>query len=116
MSKLFTISGENLALALLLPARGMPEIVAFGSFAADAEALAHRARRVNGMDVAVPSAVLLPAGGMGFFGWPAIAGHRNGRDFIQQFHNWTAHEADRSLTLEARDDVAMLNLRIEYTL
>ena len=91
MSKLVTISGGHLSLALLLPERGMPEIVAFGSFAEDAETLvASRQPRSTAWTSRSPSAVLLPTGGMGFFGWPAIAGHRNGRDFIQQFHDWTA--------------------------
>lgn len=116
MSKSVTISGDCLSLALLLPDVGMPEIVAFGPFAEEADALAHRASRINGMDISVPSAVLLPTGGMGFFGWPAITGHRDGRDFIQQFHGWTAHTADKSLTLEACDDVAKLSLRIEINL
>ena len=65
MSRTVTISGGATSLALLLPARGMPEIVAFGAQALDAEPLAHRASRINGMDVPVPSAVLLPTGGMG---------------------------------------------------
>jgi alpha-galactosidase len=112
MSKLVTISGERLALVLLLPEHGMPEIVAFGSFAEDAGGLAHRASRVSGMDISVPSAVLLPTGGMGFFGWPAIAGHREGQDFTAEFSHWAAARHDDRTVLSARDAVASLSIEI----
>lgn len=113
MSRLVKLFGSYRHLALLLPAWGMPEIVAFGSTSDGGEYLMQRASRINGMDVPVPSAVLLPAGGMGFFGWPAIAGHRRGRDFIQQFEGWAAEEGTRRLTLHATDPVAKLSLQIE---
>ncbi len=112
MNRLVTISSDALSLALLLPERGMPEIVAFGPFAEEAEALAHRARRINGMDISVPSTVLLPTGGMGFFGWPAIAGHRNGGDFTVEFSGWTADRHGGRTVLSGRDDIAKLSLSI----
>ena len=90
MSKIVTIDSGQLALSLRLPELGMPEILSFGAEPADADPLfeIERSSRVNGMDVAVPSSVLLPTGGMGFFGWPAISGHRGGRDFVAQFGKW----------------------------
>lgn len=108
------LGNRRIALALGLPERGMPEILAFGPFAAsdDLAPLATRAMRVNGMDLPVPSAVLLPAGGMGFFGWPALAGHRDGRDFTAEFSGWTAETEGARTTLEGRDAVARLRLRI----
>ena len=113
MSGLVTISSGGHALVLLLPEHGMPEIVAFGLHAGGAEAVAQRGGRVNGMDIAVPSAVLLPAGGMGFFGWPAIAGHRDGRDFTAEFSGWTyEHDGNRTV-LSARDETALLAIKID---
>lgn len=108
------IGNRRITLALALPERGMPEILAFGPFAAgeEIERGGERAMRVNGMDVPAPSAVLLPTGGMGFFGWPAIAGHREGRDFIAEFTNWQATGDPRGAVLEAEDPVAGLRLAI----
>ena len=116
MKNLVTLSGNDLSLTLLLPERGMPEIIAFGGSAEFVDMPAHRANRVNGMDISVPSAVLLPTGGMGFFGWPAIAGHRNGSNFVQQFHNWRSEKGDGKLTLHAEDAAAQLLLRIDLCL
>ncbi len=45
------------------------------------------------MDVSVPSAVMLPTGGMGFFGLARHCRHREGKYFIQQFQNWNAERA-----------------------
>ncbi|WP_319411588.1 alpha-galactosidase [uncultured Cohaesibacter sp.] len=125
MSRLVTIGKGALALTLRLPQTGMPEIIAFDS--APAKGLSsppphgqgtsilgdiERASRTNGMDVTVSGAVLLPLGGMGFFGWPAIAGHRMGRDFILQFSDWQVEEDGHQTKLKARDAVAHMGLTI----
>ncbi len=88
MSQIVTIGQSPFSLTLRLPETGQPEIIAFGPGTSASQSLSHveRSSRVNGMDEAVPSALLLPLGGMGFFGWPAIAGHRQGRDFLLQIH------------------------------
>jgi alpha-galactosidase len=108
--------GDRLVLAL--PERGMPALVA--SFAETAlpdgniAAVLQRAGRVNGMDEAVPGAVHLPAGGFGYFGWPAIAGHRNGRAFTFHPAGWQVSErSEKTLVLRATD--AASALRIELT-
>jgi alpha-galactosidase len=93
-------------LALALPDRGMPIIVSCfddGENHAGWETALKRARRVNGMDEAVPSAVMLPTGGMGFFGWPAIQGHREGRHFILHPGHWEAKEGAEELVLKGHD-------------
>jgi alpha-galactosidase len=117
--ELVFIKGGALGLALMLPERGMPEIALMGPAADVEEAdlaalpdLLRRASRVNGMDAQAPSAVLLPTGGMGFFGWPAIAGHRDGRDFTIEFSGWTAERAGTSALLSAVDQVAGLAIAI----
>ncbi len=114
MSEIVRIGNKRIALHLALPDHGMPEILAFGPLPVSdvVSSLASRAPRVNGMDIAVPSAVLLPAGGMGFFGWPAIAGHRDGRDFIAGFSDWSVARDGAKTVLSARDDVAKLALDI----
>ena len=117
MSKIVTIDSGQLALSLRLPELGMPEILSFGTEPEEADPLfdIERSRRINGMDVAVPSAVLLPTGGMGFFGWPAITGHRGGRDFVAQFGGWTVERDGNRMVLTGVDVVAKLSLAITLT-
>lgn len=117
MSEIVIIDSGQLALSLRLPALGMPEILSFGAEPVEADPLfeIERSSRVNGMDIAVPSNVLLPTGGMGFFGWPAIAGHRGGRDFVAQFGGWTVHRDGNQTVLKAVDSVARLGIAITLT-
>ncbi|QND46152.1 alpha-galactosidase (plasmid) [Rhizobium lusitanum] len=114
MSKTVVVKAGAVSLALGLPASGMPEILGFGRGALAPEFWPEvpRSSRVNGMDIAVPSNVLLPVGGLGFFGWPAISGHRDGRAFILEFQNWQADEIDSGVVLKAEDTVAEVGLRI----
>ena len=74
MNEVVTIGADGFTLNLRLPELGMPEILSFASFATSDDALfdVERSSRVNGMDVAVPSSVLLPTGGMGLLGWLEI--------------------------------------------
>ncbi len=117
MSEIVIIDSGQLALSLRLPELGMPEILSFGAEPVEADPLfeIERSSRVNGMDIAVPSTVLLPTGGMGFFGWPAIAGHRGGRDFVAQFGGWTVLRNGNQTVLKAVDSVARLGIAITLT-
>ncbi|KQQ59760.1 alpha-galactosidase [Rhizobium sp. Leaf311] len=117
MNEVITIGADSFTLNLRLPKLGMPEILSFASFATSDDALfdIERSSRVNGMDVAVPSSVLLPTGGMGFFGWPAISGHRGGRDFTLQFGAWTAQQEGETTVLKAQDAVASIDIAIRLT-
>jgi alpha-galactosidase len=115
MTKTVLIDVGTLSLVLSLPEFGMPEILSFDEHTAlldDNDILIERSSRINGMDVAVPSAVLLPVGGMGFFGWPAIAGHRDGTDFTLQFTNWTSDQIASRCVLSASDPVAKIEIEI----
>ena len=114
MTTIVNIGSPEFGLSLRLPALGMPEILSFGAGRLQPDALFEidRSSRINGMDVAVPASVLLPTGGMGYFGWPAISGHRQGQDFIAQFGNWAVEATGQTTTLTARDDVAKLALTI----
>ncbi|NTE88952.1 alpha-galactosidase [Agrobacterium rubi] len=117
MSQIITIGKGNFTLNLRLPELGMPEILSFATPATSVDPLfdIERSSRVNGMDVAVPSSVLLPTGGMGFFGWPAISGHRQGRDFTLQFEAWEVQTAGNATTLHGHDAVAKIDLSIALT-
>lgn len=117
MSEIVIIDSGQLALSLRLPELGMPEILSFGAEPVEADPLfeIERSSRVNGMDIAVPSNVLLPTGGMGFFGWPAIAGHRGGRDFVAQFGGWTVLRDGNQTVLKGADTVAKLGIAITLT-
>jgi alpha-galactosidase len=117
MSEIVIIDSGQLALSLRLPELGMPEILSFGSEPVEPDPLfeIERSSRVNGMDIAVPSNVLLPTGGMGFFGWPAIAGHRGGRDFVAQFGAWSVLRDGNQTVLKGTDSVARLGIAITLT-
>ncbi|WP_137136379.1 alpha-galactosidase [Rhizobium sp. FKY42] len=114
MTTIVNIGSSEFGLCLRLPTLGMPEILNFGAGRLQPDALFEidRSSRINGMDVAVPANVLLPTGGMGYFGWPAISGHRQGRDFIAQFGDWVVEETGQTTKLTGRDDVAKLALAI----
>jgi alpha-galactosidase len=123
MSRIVNIVADDTSLLLLLPERGMPQIHAWGQIdpitgparSAQPDALVQRAGRANGMDASVPMAVLLPTGGMGNFGWPAIAGHRDGQDFTLEFSGWRAEEQESFCRLHAFDPIARIGLEIEIT-
>jgi alpha-galactosidase len=109
--------GEQLVLAL--PERGMPIIVSMFAYVgfndAGLEDLLNRSPRVNGMDVAAPAAVYLPTGGHGFFRWPAIMGHRAGRDFTIHPTDWKiVNSAEDELELTATDKVAQVALKLSF--
>jgi alpha-galactosidase len=110
------IADGALGLALALPERGMPEILAFGHDVEDIAPVVARANRVNGMDEPPPSALLLPTGGMGGFGWPAIAGHREGRDFVIEFADWRVERSHANVTLHAEDHQAKLAIAIRLSI
>ena len=122
MSQLVQLDGEGSSIALLVPETGMPLLLHWGVRLtapldnATAEALAVRASRINGLDESVAAATLLPTGGLGFFGWPALAGHRSGRDFIQSLTGWDVVRDEKSATLAARDDIVGLRLEINLEL
>jgi alpha-galactosidase len=117
MSQIITIGKNKFALNLRLPKLGMPEILSFGSNSTAPDLLfdIERSSRVNGMDIAVPSSVLLPTGGMGFFGWPAISGHRQGRDFTLQFRSWAVESSGNNTILHGVDTIAKIDLSITLT-
>lgn len=114
MPSTLCLSAGPLSLALGLPDRGMPEILAFGRGAAVPEFWPDvpRSPRNSGMDIDVPSAALLPVTGLGGFGWPAVSGHRDGRDFLLDFTGWSAHTVGHRTTLTASDAVAGIDIAI----
>ncbi len=119
MSRIVRIVGPSSALIISVPDRGMPELTYFGpnGIVTDCSldsipALLRRFQRVNGMDQQVPHAVWLPAGGMGFFGWPAIAGHRDGRDFIIDPSDWSLDEEESAISLTGQDSVAGVSVHL----
>ncbi len=119
MTHLVARIGEHLVLAL--PERGMPIIISMFGHAGFNDAglatLLHRAPRVNGMDVAVPSTSYLPTGGQGFFRWPAIVGHRAGQDFAINPMGWVIAKAnDQELELSSVDDIAKIKLTLLFKL
>ena len=113
MKRTIAIADGGLALALALPNEGMPEILAFGRHAEGSHWVAPRANRENGMDIDAPSATLATTGGLGNFGWPAIAGHRDGCASVIEFSDWQVEGGGADCTLRARDIVTGIALAIE---
>jgi alpha-galactosidase len=107
MSEVVTLG----SLALRLPERGMPQFVS-ASFAGPARA-ARADGQGSGMDEDVPSAVFLPVTGMGFFGWPAILGHRDGTHHTLDFAGWSSARLGHGVRISARDSVADVSIKIE---
>ncbi len=114
-ARVVTVGDGELYLVLRLPAHGMPEILALTHVKSNAAVVAERAPRVNGMDVPPPTAVMLPQGGMGFFGWPAIAGHRAGQDFTLEFSDWHVEGEGASATLSAQDKISRIEISLNLT-
>ncbi len=116
MSRQVTLAATGVSLVLHLPERGMPQILNFGRGTAASQLRVLRAGRSTGMgagnDIDVPSAVLLPTGSMGFFGWPTVLGHRDGKDHTLEFSDWSAQANESSITLSGHDTVARLDLDI----
>ncbi|MEI6573546.1 MAG: alpha-galactosidase [Alphaproteobacteria bacterium] len=116
MSFVFSYSHRDGAIHIKVPDSGMPEILAWAPSRLDAASISDRASRINGMDDPPPSAVILPTGGAGFFGWPAIQGHRDGQDFTLLFANWRHEERDGALMLRAHDAVARVSVALRIAI
>ncbi len=117
MSRVIALRAGGQTLALGLPESGMPIILGLfdredAEVGPDAAALVVPALRHNGMDDPPPEATLLPTGAFGFFGWPALSGHREGRDWTLLFAGWTVEEAPGSATLRATDEIAGLEIAL----
>jgi alpha-galactosidase len=112
MKGMLTYSTRSGALHLHLPDHGMPEILAWEPSRLHATKACDRASRINGMDDPPPSAVILPTGGAGFFGWPAIQGHRDGKDFSLLFSDWAADYENGAQILRGYDAIARIAISI----
>jgi alpha-galactosidase len=120
MIRIVRIDGLARSVVLGLPARGMPVIAAWcvrrlppDTDLSTVSLLTARASRINGMDEPPPSAVLLPTTGMGRFQWPAVAGHREGRDFLLEPEDWKVAKESGHTILTGTDAVARLSIVIE---
>lgn len=118
MSRMVEIAGAGQHLLLAVPPDGMPVILGWGASRSGpateaAASLGLASIRVNGMDDAVPDAVLLPTGALGRFGWPAIQGHRDGRDWTLAFGGWEVEQdRDAAAVLRGRDEVAHVSIAV----
>ena len=79
MSRFVAFGAAGRGMALAVPEVGMPVILGWGMIDATAltpagTRLGITSRRPNGLDEAVPEAVLLPTGALGRFGWPGAIG------------------------------------------
>jgi alpha-galactosidase len=116
MTRTLTLAGDGLAVALALPDRGLPEILAFGPGADEAQWLTERATRDSGMDFDAPAATLLPVHGMGAFGWPGLSGHRDGAASVLAFSDWRFAGGRSAGRLSGRDAVAQLELAFDLSI
>ncbi|WP_019180597.1 alpha-galactosidase [Microbacterium yannicii] len=79
-------------------------------------AVAARAQRVSGGLDSTPALSVLPVGSDGWFGTPALEGHRNGRAFSTRFDLAGVHADDHSAVLSLTDPEAQLTVRLELRL
>lgn len=117
MSRIIALRAGGQTLALALPDAGMPILLGLldGEDAAvsdAAPALVQPALRHNGMDEPPAEATLLPTGAFGFFGWPALCGHRDGRDWALLFAGWSAKERPGAAVLRGADEAAGLEIAL----
>lgn len=120
MTQQVKLASAGVALVLHVPDIGMPQILHFGQGDAAPQLRSLRAGRSTGMgagnDIDVPSAVLLPTGSIGFFGWPAILGHRDGIDHTLEFSNWAVAQSDAALELVGHDAISQMQVSISLKL
>jgi len=112
---------DGLHTTLLLAPRpeGLPEIVHWGARLppGGTAALRDRAPARNLLDDDIAEASLFPTLGAGLFRMPALAVHRDGRDWSAAFGDVTVDAtADGTLTIAAHDRVAGLRIVIELAL
>ena len=109
------LDGERTTLLLFQRGAEVPEIVHWGARLPETvgDGLRDRARPHNWMDDDIPTATLWPSVGVGLFQAPALAAHRDGRDFTSEFETV---ETEGALTLHARDTMARLALTITLAL
>ncbi len=113
------LDGLHTTLLLALRPEGLPEIVHWGPRLppGDTAALRDRAPARNLLDDDVAEASLFPTLGAGLFRTPALAVHRDGRDWSAAFGEVTPEaNADGVLTIAAHDRVAGLRIVIKLAL
>ena len=120
MIRELVLQGGGLTFVAALPETGCPEVLYFGKGMGAPQLRTLGAGRNNGMgagnDVDVLNAVLMPTGGLGFFGWPAILGRRDGVSPTIQFSNWQVQASESNAKLKASDGIAGLEIEISLRL
>jgi len=113
------LDGLNTTLLLAPRAEGLPEIVHWRAQLppGDGASLRDRAQARNLLDDDIAEASVFPTLGAGLFRAPALAVHREGRDWSAEFSEAAAEaRADGTLAVTAHDRAAGLRLLIEYAL
>ncbi len=118
------LDGLHTTLLLAPRAEGLPEIVHWGARLppGDAASLRDRAAPRNLLDDDIAEASVFPTLGAGLFRTPALAAHRDGRDWSAEFGDACVETGpgstlpDGMLRITAHDPVAGLRLLIEFTL
>ena len=119
---LLRLDGAGTTLLLLQRGAAMPEIVHWGARLADGgdaaccATLRDRARPHNWMDDDIPAGTLWPTLGAGLFQAPALAAHRDGRDWSSELSVADVTASPGALQIAARDDVARLSLTVHLAL
>ena len=117
MTDVIAIRAGGQTLAVGLPERGMPIILGLfqggdTELSAGLPNLAQPPLCHNGVEGAPSEATLLPTGAFGFFAWPALAGHRDGRDWTLLFADWSAEERPGAAVLRAVDNAVGLEIAL----
>ncbi len=117
MEKLIHLTSANLS--LVFKVERIPEIIYWGNKLSqlDDHILLATERPIghSRLDVDVPMSIC-PELGAGYFNSPGLEGNRNGFDFAPVFSTTSADVSARAVRFELEDDIAQLQLSIEFTL
>ena len=120
MTQVVRLDGRTVTLLLALPPDGPPRMMHWGARLPDGlDAAAHialtpRAAPRAGLDLDHPDDALVAGPGGAQFGHPTISGSRDERDWTAAFAGFTARESAGGLRLEGRDEVARLDLVLDF--
>ena len=122
MTRAIRLDGRATTLLLLARPHGLPEIVHWGARLPDgialnaASALRDRAVPQNALDVDIAQATLFPTLGAGIFMAPALAAHRDARDWTADFSEVDIRAGAGAVAITAVDPLALLRLSIHLGL
>lgn len=116
-SRILHLDGRETTLALSIPSEDVPRIVHWGSrlpkkYGAQDILDLNAFGQFEAVLQNLPGLSLLPVSGHGFFGTPALSGHRNGRDWAGYFRTMSAEKQNDRIEIVLGDDRSALQVKL----